>query len=65
MNPDGNLAITGGDDNMLAVWNLEGDKLLTSRTIDDTASEKSRRTSASGCGMQSHPVCWRTCGTLG
>jgi len=41
-NPDGNMAVTAGDDNMIALWSLDDNKLITTRVVDATDSAKAR-----------------------
>ena len=42
-NPDGTMAVTGGDDNKLCLWSLESQELLLSRTIADKADAKAAK----------------------
>lgn len=42
-NADGDMVLTGGDDNMLALWSLEANKLITSRKLADKADESAAR----------------------
>ena len=38
------MAVTAGDDNMIALWSLDDNKLITTRVVDATDSAKARRT---------------------
>ena len=38
------MAVTGGDDNMIALWSIDDNKLITTRVVDATDSAKARRT---------------------